>query len=151
MNGFLLQTDIKMEKICTENFIRIFSLFNSRLNSVFQRNTKFLSGGNIRDPKNGDCYGYVKQLVSKNDVSVEIDVLYDKTEDDYLYYSYNIFFGNSKLMFHYEPTHKEHFQPHINVYVEKKELKNLRGEGVHIVSHKYHPLEILAIIERYFG
>jgi len=25
-----------------------------------------------------------------------------------------------------------------------------RGEGIHIISHKYHPLEILAMIERYF-
>jgi hypothetical protein len=53
-------------------------------------------------------------------------------------------------MFHYEPTHKEHFQPHINVYVEEKELKNLKGEGVHIISQKYHQFEILALIERYF-
>ena len=54
-------------------------------------------------------------------------------------------------MFHYEPTHIEHFQPHINVYVEDKEPKNSKGEGIHIVSHKYHPFEILSLIKRYFG
>lgn len=51
----------------------------------------------------------------------------------------------------YEPTHKEHFRPHINVYVEEKEPENLRGEGVHILSPKYHPFEILSLIERYFA
>jgi len=77
-------------------------------------------------------------------------VLYDKIEDNYLYYTYNIFFENNKLMFHYEPTHREHFQPHINVYIGGKELQNAGGEGIHIISHKYHPLEILSLIERYF-
>ncbi|MCP4352759.1 MAG: hypothetical protein GY795_45480 [Desulfobacterales bacterium] len=105
----------------------------------------------MREPKNSVWYEYEKRLVSKQEVSIEIDVLYDKITDDYLYYNYNIFFENNKLMFHYEPTHKEHFQPHINVYVEDKELKNAKGEGIHIISHKYHPFEILALIERYFG
>ncbi len=90
-------------------------------------------------------------MISKAGVTIEADVLYDKVSDDYLYYSYNIFFGNNKLMFHYEPTHKEHFQPHINVYAEGKELQNADGEGIHILSHKYHPLEILSLIKRYFA
>ncbi|MCP4104738.1 MAG: hypothetical protein GY749_04245 [Desulfobacteraceae bacterium] len=140
-----------MENICSHNFIRIFSSFDNRLNAIFQRNTKLLRGGSVREPKNSAWYEYEKRLVSKQEVTIEIDVLYDKIRDEYLYYTYNIFFENSKLMFHYEPTHKEHFQPHINVYVENKELKNPKGEGIHIISHKYHPFEILALIERYFG
>ncbi len=140
-----------MENICSHNFIRMLSSFDNRLNVIFQRNTKFLRGGSVREPKNSVWYEYEKRLVSKQDVTIEIDVLYDKISDDYMYYTYNIFFENSKLMFHYEPTHKEHFQPHINVYVENRELKNKKGEGIHIISHKYHPLEILALIERYFG
>jgi hypothetical protein len=139
-----------MENICADNFIRIFSLFENRLNAVFQKNTKSLQGGNVRNPKKAVWYQYKKKIVSKEDVMIEIKVLYDKEADDYLYYSYNIFFENSKLMFHYEPTHREHFQPHINVYVAGKELQNAGGEGIHIISHKYHPLEILAMIERYF-
>jgi hypothetical protein len=91
-----------------------------------------------------------KSLSQKENVTLEINVLYDKVVDDYLYYTYNIFFENSKLMFHYEPTHKEHFQPHINVYVAGRELQNAGGEGIHIISHKYHPLEVLSLIERYF-
>ncbi|MCP4108408.1 MAG: hypothetical protein GY749_23170 [Desulfobacteraceae bacterium] len=140
-----------MEKVCSENFIKIFSEFENRLNSVFQKNTKLLQGGNVRNPKKAVWYQYKKKLVSKDDVAIEIKVLYDKENDDYIYYSYNILFGGNKMLFHYEPTHKEHFQPHINVYVEEKELKNLKGEGIHIVSHKYHPFEILALTERYFG
>lgn len=118
---------------------------------TFQRKTEFLSGGGIREPKNSNCYEYAKKIVSKERVTIQIDVLYDKIREDYLYYNYNIFFEKNKLMFHYEPMHKEHFQPHINVYVEEKELKNIRGEGIHIISHKYHPFEILALTERYFG
>ncbi len=76
--------------------------------------------------------------------------MYDKEKNDYLYYTYNILFNQNKLMFHYEPTHREHFQPHINVYIQEKELKNIKGEGIHILSHKYHPFEIIDIIERYF-
>ncbi|MDM8524310.1 hypothetical protein QUF80_13150 [Desulfococcaceae bacterium HSG8] len=140
-----------MEDICSDNFIKIFSSFENKLNALFQRNTKFIKGGNVREPTYSKCYEYEKRLVSKEDVIIEINVLYNKIKDDYLYYSYNLFFGENKLMFHYEPTHKEHFQPHINVYVEEKELKNLRGEGIHILSQKYHPFEILELIERYFG
>ncbi len=139
-----------METVCSDNFIKIFSVFENRLNSIFQGKTDFLKGGNVRNPKNSVYYEYEKRLISKAGVTIEIDVLYDKIEDDYLYYTYNIFFENNKLMFHYEPTHKEHFQPHINVYAEQKELQNFKGEGVHILSHKYHPLELFAIIERYF-
>ncbi len=139
-----------MENICADNFVRIFSGFENRLNAVFQRNTKLVEGGCVRISKQTGPYRYNKKLVSKDGITIEIRVLYDKIGDDYLYYSYNIFFENNKLMFHYEPSHKEHFQPHINVYVEQKELQNLKGEGVHILSHKYHPLEIFAMIERYF-
>ena len=139
-----------MEKICNDNFVKIFTEFEKGLNAVFQRKTEFLKGGSVRDPKNASCYEYEKRLVSKENVTLEINVLYDKIEDNYLYYTYNIFFENNKLMFHYEPTHKEHFQPHINVYIGGKELQNAGGEGIHIISHKYHPLEILSLIERYF-
>ncbi len=139
-----------METVCKDNFVKIFTEFENRLNAIFQRKTEFLRGGSVRDPKNASCYEYEKRLISKENVTLEINVLYDKIEDNYLYYTYNIFFEKNKLMFHYEPTHKEHFQPHINVYVEQKELQNFKGEGVHILSHKYHPLEIFAIIERYF-
>ncbi len=54
-----------MENICADNFVRIFNRFESRLKAVFQRNTEFLRGGNVRDPKNASCYGYEKKLVSK--------------------------------------------------------------------------------------
>ncbi|MDM8550711.1 hypothetical protein QUF72_11560 [Desulfobacterales bacterium HSG2] len=100
-----------MKTVSSDNFVRIFSQFENRLNAVFQRKTEILRGGNVRDPKNASCYEYVKKLVTKDDVTLDINVLYDKIEDDYLYYSYNIFFENNKLMFHYEPSHKEHFQP----------------------------------------
>ena len=139
-----------MENICSHNFIRIFRTFENRLNSIFQGKTDFLRGGNVRNPKNSIYYEYEKRLISKDGVTIEADVLYDKIGDDYLYYSYNILFENNKLMFHYEPTHEEHFQPHVNVYVGGKELQNAGGEGIHILSHKYHPLEILSLIERYF-
>ena len=141
---------MKMETVCKDNFVRIFSQFENRLNAIFQKKTEILRGGSVRDPKHASCYEYVKKLVSKGDVALDINVLYDKIEDDYLYYSYNIFFDSNKLMFHYEPTHKEHFQPHINVYADGKELQNADGEGIHILSHKYHPLEILSLLERYF-
>ncbi|OQX23503.1 MAG: hypothetical protein BWK80_25625 [Desulfobacteraceae bacterium IS3] len=139
-----------MENICAENFVRIFSEFENRLNAVFQRNTKLVEGGSVRISKQTGPYKYRKNLVSKDGITIEIRVFYDKIADDYLYYSYNIFFENNKLMFHYEPTHKEHFQPHINVYIGGKELQNAGGEGIHIISHKYHPLEILSMTERYF-
>jgi len=142
---------MKMETVCKDNFVRIFSQFENRLNAVFQRNTELIRGGNIRSPSRTDPYKYEKKLVSKKEVTIDIGVVYDKIEDDYLYYSYNIFFDNNKLMFHYEPTHKEHFQPHINVYADGKELRNAGGEGIHILSHKYHPFEILSVIERYFA
>lgn len=140
-----------MENVCSDNFLKIFRRFENRLNVLFQGKTKLLEGGSLRISKSAGPFRYKKKIISKDGVTIEIRVLYDKENDDYLYYSYNIFFGRNKLMFHYEPMHKEHFQPHINVYVEEKELKNLRGEGVHIISHKYHPLEILALIERHFG
>jgi len=140
-----------MEKICSLNFIKIFAMFENRLNVAFQRNTEFLRGGSINDIRKSGCYEYEKRLVSKDNVTLEVDILFDRTQDDYLYYSYNIFFGKNKLMFHYEPTHTEHFQPHVNVYVGEKELKNDREEGIHIITHKYHPFEILSMIERYFA
>ena len=130
---------------------KFFSSFENRLNAVFQRDTELIRGGNIRSPSRTDPYKYEKKLVSKKEVTIDIGVVYDKIEDDYLYYSYNIFFDNNKLMFHYEPTHKEHFQPHINVYADGKEFRNAGGEGIHILSHKYHPFEILSVIERYFA
>ncbi|MBF0398608.1 MAG: hypothetical protein HQK78_17665 [Desulfobacterales bacterium] len=142
---------METDKICSENFTGTFCLFDRHMNAFFQKKTELLSGGSIREPKNSDCYTYGKKLVSKENVVIEIDILYDKMKDDYIYYNYNIFFNKNKLMFHYEPTHREHFQPHINVYVEEKELKNLSGESIHIISHKYHPFEILALIKRYFG
>jgi hypothetical protein len=134
-----------------DNFIKIFSAFENRLNSVFQGKTKVLVGGNVRTAKLTGPYSYKKKLVSKDDVTIEVSILYDSVADEYLFYTYNIFFEKTKIMFHYEPTHKEHFQPHINVYLEGTELKNLKGEGIHIISHQYHPFEILAFIERYFG
>jgi len=141
-----------MEKVHSDNFVKIFKAFENRLNSIFQGKTKTLVGGDVRSPNNAFFCRYKKTLVSKECVEIEIKILYDKENDDYLYYTYNIFFNdNNKLMFHYEPTHKEHFQPHINVYVDSKELQNKRGEGIHIISHKYHPFEILDLIERYFG
>jgi len=139
-----------MEKLCSQNFVRVFSSFENHLNALFQRNTELIRGGNIRSPSRKDPYRYEKKLVSKKNVTIEISVFYDKIRDDYLYYSYNILFENNKLMFHYEPTHEEHFQPHVNVYTDGKELQNAGGEGIHILSHKYHPLEILSLIERYF-
>ena len=140
-----------MEEVCSLNFIGVFKSFENRLNAVFQRNTESLKGGNIKAARGSIYYEYEKYLASKEKTIIEIDVIYDREKDDYLYYTYNIFFNNNKLMFHYEPTHREHFQPHINVYIDDKELKNIRDEGIHILSHKYHPFEILNIIERYFG
>jgi hypothetical protein len=138
-----------MEPVCSHNFSDIFQSFENRLNSLFQGNTKVLEGGDVRSPRNSIYYRYRKRIVSKSDTEIEISVYYDKEKDDYLYYTYNIFFNNNKLMFHYEPTHKEHFQPHINVYVDDRELKNVLGEGFHILSHKYHPFQIFDMIERY--
>jgi len=140
-----------MERVCSLNFIKIFSVFEKRLNAAFQGNTKLLRGGSIDYIRNLEYYEYEKRLVSKKDVTLEIDILFDRIEDDYLYYSYNIFFDRNKLMFHYEPTHTEHFQPHINVHIGENELENSRGEGIHIITQKYHPFEILAMIERYFA
>ncbi len=62
-----------MESICSHNFIKIFSSFENQLNAIFQKNTKFLKGGSIRDPKNSDCFEYVKKLVSKQEVTIEIE------------------------------------------------------------------------------
>jgi hypothetical protein len=138
-----------MDPVCSHNFSGIFKLFENRLNSLFQGNTKIIEGGDVRSPRNSIYYRYRKRIVSKSDTEIEISVYYDKEKDDYLYCTYNIFFNNNRLMFHYEPTHKEHFQPHINVYVDDKELKNRLGEGFHILSHKYHPFEILDMTERY--
>jgi len=119
-----------MEKICSFNFIKTFALFEKRLNAIFQGNTELLRGGSINYIKKSGCYEYEKRIVSKKDIKLEIDILFDRTEDDYLYYSYNIFFGINKLMFHYEPTHTEHFQPHINVYIGKKRTgKQQRGRN----------------------
>jgi hypothetical protein len=142
--------EIKTDKISSDNFTKTFNIFERELNALFHRTTQSITGGNIREPKNSYCYIYTKQLKSKTNLTIEIDVLYDKMKEDYIYYNYNLFFNNNKLMFHFEPTHKEHFQPHINVYVEGKELQNLQGEGIHIISHKYHPFEILSLIKRYF-
>ncbi len=140
-----------MEKVCSRNFIKIFAMFENRLNAAFQGKTEFLRGGSVNDIRRSGCYEYEKRLVSKDKVTLEVDILFDKLRDDYLYYSYNIFFGkDNKPMFHYEPTHTEHFQPHANVYIGKQELENDRGEGIHIITHKYHPFEILSMIERYF-
>lgn len=133
------------------NFVKTFKTFENRLNSIFQGKTEVLVGGDIRTPKHSIWYRYKKRLVSKEGVEIDINVWYDKKNNDYLYYNYNIFFNNNKLMFHYEPTHKEHFQPHINVYVDAKELRTAGGEGIHIISQKYHPSEIISLIERYFG
>ena len=140
-----------MEKICSRNFVSEFRSSENRLNAIFQRDTKLIRGGNVRISKGKGPFRYRKKLVSKKDITIEISVFYDKAEDDYLYYSCNIFFDSNRLMFHYEPTHREHFQPHINVYIGGKELQNAGGEGIHILSHKYHPFEILALPERYFA
>jgi len=37
-------------------------------------------------------------------------------------------------MFHYEPTHTEHFQPHINVYTREK---NWKTAGDEVFSYHY--------------
>ena len=140
-----------MEKICSRNFVSEFRSFENQLNAIFQRDTKLIRGGNVRISKGKGPFRYRKKLVSKKDITIEISVFYDKAEEDYLYYNYNIFFDSNKLMFHYEPSHKEHFQPHINVYADGKEFRNAGGEGIHILSHKYHPSEILSVIERYFA
>jgi len=140
-----------MEQIQTDNFVKTFKEFEKRLNSIFQGKTKLLKGGDVKTSRNSIYYRYQKKIVSKTDTDIEIKILYDKEKDDYLYYTYNILFNQNKLMFHYEPTHREHFQPHINVYIQDKELKNIKGEGIHIISHKYHPFELIDMIERYFG
>ena len=75
-----------MENINSHNFIKIFRTFENRLNAIFQRNTDFLRGGSVRNPKNSVYYEYEKRLISKADVTIEADVLYDKIRDDYLYY-----------------------------------------------------------------
>jgi hypothetical protein len=57
-----------METVCKDNFVKVFSEFENRLNAIFQRNTEILRGGSVREPKNASCYEYVKKLVSKDDV-----------------------------------------------------------------------------------
>jgi len=139
-----------MENISSDNFTKIFMEFNNKLNALFQGKTQILEGG-VRCPKLSFFYKYRKNIVSKAGVKIEINIVYDRVNDEYLFYTYNIFFDKTKLMFHYEPTHTEHFQPHINVYLEEKELINPSEEGIHIISHKYHPFEIFVFIERYFA
>ena len=56
-----------MENICADNFIRIFSEFENRLNAVFQKNTKSLQGGNVRNPKKAVWYQYKKRFVTLPD------------------------------------------------------------------------------------
>ena len=141
---------LRLKKVNSKNFISIFYEFDNKLNALFHKNTKLLEGGRIRFNKFSEFYNYKKTVLLKNKTSIHINVVFDKLNDNYLFYSYNILFHNEKLMFHYEPTHKEHFQPHINVYMNNKEFRNLKGEGIHILSHQYHPFEILMIIERYF-
>jgi len=109
-----------------------------------------LHPGRIRFNKTSGIYNYRKKIISKNTTLIDISIVFDQLTNDYFYYNYNILFKDNKLMFHYEPTHKEHFQPHINIYMNNKEFQNVKGEGIHILSHKYHPFEIFMIIERYF-
>lgn len=86
-----------MENICSDNFIRIFSEFENKLNLIFQGKTRTLEGGSIRVSKlSGPCR-YKKKLVSKDGVTIEIGILYDTVADEYLYYTYNIFFEKTKL------------------------------------------------------
>ena len=59
-----------MGKICSRNFGEMFRTFENRLNAVFQKNTKFLQGGNVRNPKKAVWYQYKKKLVSKEDVTI---------------------------------------------------------------------------------
>ena len=141
---------MRMNKVCSTNFVKIFKIFNNQLNDIFHKKTKRLKDWSIRASKGEKLYQYLKIITTKDDIRIEIDVLFDKVIDDYLFYNYNILFNNNKLMFHYEPTHHEHFQPHINVYINQKELRNQKGEGIHVLSHKYHPFDIIKIIQRYF-
>jgi len=142
--------NINIKKVNSNNFINIFCKFENKINAIFHKNTKLLEGGKIRFNKASGIYSYRKKIISKSIISIDISVVFDQLNNDYFYYSYNILFKNNKLMFHYEPTHKEHFQPHINIYMNNKEFQNVKGEGIHILSHKYHPFEIFFIIERYF-
>ena len=82
-----------MEKVHSLNFVKLFKMLGNRLNSIFQGKTKIFFGGDIRNLKNSIWYRYKKRLVSKDGVEIDINVWYDKKNDDYLYYNYNIFFG----------------------------------------------------------
>jgi len=42
---FIAYEDSEMKEVCSRNFIKIFAIFENRLNAVFQKNTKFLKRG----------------------------------------------------------------------------------------------------------
>ncbi len=88
-----------MENVCCDNFIKIFSAFENKLNAVFQGETNVLEGGSVRIARLSGLYRYKKRLVSKDGVTIEISILYDTEADAYLFYTYNIFFEKTKLMF----------------------------------------------------
>ena len=146
----MLISELKKETVTSYNFVEIFCVFENCLNNLFQGQTELLQGGRIRVNKSLNIFHYEKMIKSKGNVTVEVDIIYNKVKDDYLYYSYNIIFDSNKLLLHYEPSHKENFQPHINIYTNNTEFQNSKGESIHILSHMYHPFEILLIIKRYF-
>jgi len=83
---------MRMSKVCSTNFVKIFKLFN---NQLFHKKTKRLKGGSIRATKGEKLYHYLKSITTNDDIRIEIDVLFDKVIDDYLFYNYNILFTNT--------------------------------------------------------
>jgi hypothetical protein len=53
-----------MEKVCSLNFIKIFAIFEKRLNAAFQGNTEILRGGSINYIRKSECYEYKKRFAN---------------------------------------------------------------------------------------
>jgi len=66
-----------MEKVCSLNFIKIFAVFEKRLNAAFQVNTEFLRGESINYIRKSGCYEYEKRR--SGDVS-ENQYLFARTD-----------------------------------------------------------------------
>ena len=79
-------SEIKKETVTYYNFVEIFCVFENCLNNLFQGQTELLQGGRIRINKNLNIFHYEKKIKSKDNVTVEIDIIYNKIKNDYLYY-----------------------------------------------------------------
>ncbi len=54
-----------MEDVHSYNFVKIFKMFETRLNAAFQKKTKFLRGGSVNEIRRAGRYEYEKNLFQK--------------------------------------------------------------------------------------